>query len=283
MLSGAVEHLDQLSSLPATRYASAFVAGSGPSIGEGLPLPLGWEGLYFPFAVGFEALRADGSPARDGVLPEFGMPRRMYAGEDTTFHRSLHFGERVRQEARAGTITEKAGSAGRLVFADIIREYFVGDELAVTSVWHDVFLEAAKPATTIEQYEMGPEWSHRELTLDTRQLFQFSAITFNTHRVHYDRDWARREERLDDVLVHGPLTRMLLLDEACARYGMEGAGRIAGAADCAGETVFRFRSYRPLFVDRPITIASRTAATGIEVVALNNNGELAASGDYLVS
>jgi 3-methylfumaryl-CoA hydratase len=249
----------------AAAYRTTF-APTAPEPAPGGELPPGWEGLTFPFDVPFADLRPDGTPARDGILPEIDLPRRMYAGEDTVYARPLRFGETISSDARAGSIVEKTGRAGRLVFADIERSYASGAEVAITSVWHDVFLEATAPDAPPPRAEPAPsttaDWTEDAL-LDARQLFRFSALTFNTHLVHYDRAWAQHVEGLDDLLVHGPLSRILLLDAA----GRHDDGRVAE---------FRFRATAPIFVDRAFRIEGRRDGGTTEVLAVSpENGVLA--------
>lgn len=261
---------ERLTTAAAAAYRSTF-APDAAAPEPGASLAPGWEGLTFAFDTAFADLRPDGSPARDGVLPEFDLPRRMYAGEDTEYLEPLRFGDVLEQETRAGTITEKTGRAGRLVFADILREYRVDGRVAISSVWHDVFLDAATPsagngplAPAQVPPDSPPDWSE-ELTLDARQLFRFSALTFNTHRVHYDRDWARKAEGLPGLLVHGPLTRILLLDaarrrrpDAVARYG--------------------FRAIGPAFADERLRLEGRDTGDTAEVVAIHPDRGVTARG-----
>lgn len=291
MAASSVVRTEVLGLVPAAGYRGTFAA-SAAAPEPGGELPAGWEGVYFPFAEPFDRLRPDGSP--DGtadVIPDFGLPRRMFAGEDTEFAAPLRFGETVEQTTELGEVVEKTGRSGRLVFADAVREYRVGGELRIRSVWHDVFLEA-EPAAVLTRapstppaagpapstppaavrapsapVEVGADWWQHERVLDSRHLFRFSALTFNTHRVHYDRAWAREAERLDDLLVHGPLTRMQLLDAATASH----PGRRA--------TAFGFRSKAPILVDRPFTIAGHDLPDGsTEVMALAPDGAVAARG-----
>lgn len=248
----------------AAAYRSTF-APAAPEPVSGGELPPGWEGLTFPFEVPFADLRPDGTPARDGILPQIDLPRRMYAGEDTIYTRPLRFGAQIAQEARTGSIVEKDGRAGRLVFADIERTYSVGGEAAITSVWHDVFLDATAPDAPPPRVEAAPtttpDWTE-DAVLDARQLFRFSALTFNTHLVHYDRAWAQRVEGLDDLLVHGPLSRILLLDAA----GRHDGRRVAA---------FSFRATAPIFVDRGFRVEGRADGATTEVLATADDGVLA--------
>ena len=249
---------------PARDYRGTFALDSrAPKVGD--ELAPGWEGLYFPFDTPLAALRPDGSPAEDGVVPAIDLPRRLYAGEDTTFHHPLVYGSLVEQRTSLAALVRKRGRSGELVFADIERVYSVDGVTAITSVWHDVFLgpSTARPLQPLP----NEEWQHsKTLTLDPRQLFRFSAITFNTHRVHYDRPWATDVEGLDDLLVHGPLTRILMLD-AIARWRPE--RRVAS---------FGITSVAPVFAGRPLRLAARDVAHGLEIVGLDSAGAALARG-----
>ncbi|MEU6644053.1 hypothetical protein ABZ863_16080 [Saccharomonospora sp. NPDC046836] len=260
-----VTRRETLATFAAAAFRGTFTnAAAEPSLGG--ELPPGWEGLYFPFDAPVADLRPDGSPARDGVLPEFDLPRRMYAGEDTVFHRPLRYGEVVEQVARRGDVVEKQGRGGRLVFADVVREYRVAGELAIESTWHDVFLETTPPSRAGAPVPAeSPDWTE-EVRLDSRQLFRFSALTFNTHRVHFDRDWARGAEGLTDLLVHGPLTRVLLLD-AAVRH--DPGSRVHA---------FTFRAQAPIFVDTTVSIGGRRNGDTTDVHAVDATGNLLARG-----
>ncbi|WP_285041237.1 MaoC/PaaZ C-terminal domain-containing protein [Plantibacter sp. LMC-P-059a] len=272
-----MEREERLEPAAASWYRNTFATGM-PEPVAGEELPAGWEGVYFPFVTPFAQLREDGSPAEDGVLPTIDLPRRMYAGEDTEFLRPLRYDELVTQRTSLGSLVEKQGRAGRLVFADLVREYLVDDEVAVRSTWHDVFLEAqpAVPTPRVSAPPPAPEdaadpdegadWSEHR-SLDSRQLFRFSAVTGNTHRIHYDRRWARDVEGLDDLLVHGPLTRILVLDA------------LAAHADGRRLVSVRFRAKAPVLVDTTFRIIGTDDAAGTSVVVRATDGTVLASAD----
>ncbi|WP_423464075.1 hypothetical protein ACO229_05580 [Promicromonospora sp. MS192] len=273
-----------LGTFPGAAYRGTF-APSAPEPGLGAELPAGWEGLYFPYDAPLADLRPDGSPARDGVLPEISLPRRMYAGEDTVFHRPLRYGNLVEQVVTAGDVVEKTGRSGRLVFADVVREYLVDGERAVSSTWHDVFLDVAGPGGGsgggVSAGSVGPgagaDWSE-PLRLDERQLFRFSALTFNTHRVHYDARWVREQEGLDGLLVHGPLLRIVLLD-AAVRHEAAMPGEQGGPRE-PGERVgaFSFRVRAPLLAGTDAVIAGTRHGQESEVHLLDASGAPLATG-----
>lgn len=252
-------------------YRGTFAADDA-ALSDGDALPAGWEGVFFPFDAALADLRPDGTPARDGIIPEVDLPRRMYAGETTEFLRPIRVGDEVTRTTALGSVVEKNGSRGRLVFVDVEREYAVGGEPAVRSVWHDVFLEAADPDAPARASRPEPtvvaaaDW-REELTPDARQLFRFSALTFNTHLIHYDRAWAREVESLPDLLVHGPLTRILLMDAARRNT----PDRVPVRLDV--------RAIAPVLVDRTLRIAGRTTGDMTRVSAVDPDDVVLATAD----
>ncbi|MCR2824774.1 FAS1-like dehydratase domain-containing protein [Microbacterium sp. zg.Y909] len=259
----SVARVEPITATVVEAYRRTF-ATTEPQREAGAELPPAWEGVFFPFDAALADLRPDGTPARDGVIPEIDLPRRMYAGETTEFLHPLHLGDEVVQTTSLGEIVEKKGARGRLMFVDVVREYAVGGEPAIRSVWHDVFLEAtdpdapAHPARRDPEAAVGADWSE-ELVLDARQLFRFSALTFNTHLVHYDRQWAREEEGLSDLLVHGPLTRILLVDAARRHAGERRIARL------------EMRAIAPVLVDCTVHLVGRTSDGITHVTALDDD------------
>lgn len=257
----SVVRTERISAETVEAYRGTFAAAEERR-DAGTPLPPAWEGVFFPFAAPLADLRPDGTPARDGVIPEIDLPRRMYAGETTDFLGPITLDDEVTQTTALGSVVEKTGSSGRLTFVDVEREYRVGGETVIRSAWHDVFLENTDPEAPVRPPRTDPEaaasadWID-EFTLDARQLFRFSALTFNTHLIHYDRAWARDVEGLDDLLVHGPLTRILLMD-AARRH----------VPDRVPATL-NVRAMAPVLVDRPIRFAGRTIADTTTVTALD--------------
>ncbi|WP_431075187.1 FAS1-like dehydratase domain-containing protein [Microbacterium phyllosphaerae] len=252
-------------------YRGTFAAADAAIVADAT-LPPAWEGVFFPFAVPFADLRPDGTPARDGVVPEIDLPRRMYAGETTEFLRPIRLGDDVTQTTTLGAVVEKNGSRGRLMFVDVEREYAVEGEMAVRSIWHDVFLEASDPDAPARAPRRDPsiaadaDWIE-ELTPDARQLFRFSALTFNTHLIHYDRAWARDVEGLPDLLVHGPLTRILLMDVARRHVPDRTPVRLD------------VRAIAPVLVDRPLRLASVTDGDRTRVTAVDSDDVVLATAD----
>ena len=242
---------------PAQAYHGTFSPDDPPIDVDGA-LPPGRHALYFHPDVPLAALRPDGTPAHDGIVPDVDLPRRMFAAEEITFHRPIRFGERLRQRTSLGGLTEKRGGSGRLVFARILQE--IGD--AVSVVQDDVFLDVPSPdegAATGAPDTTRWDWE-QPLRLGATQLFRFSALTFNSHRIHLDPAYAREVEGYPDMLVHGPLLRLLLIDAAVRWTPSRRAHR------------FSLRLLAPTYVDEPIRIVGRPTADGTELAALGADG-----------
>lgn len=176
------------------------------------------------------ALGPDGHPRRDdspdSFLPPVPLPRRMWASSKVEFHAPLHPGDDVTRTSRVASITDKQGGSGRLVFVEVEHETHTASGLAVREVQSIVYRDAAAPGTPPappplgdEQFDPAPWEVHHALTPTEPLLLRFSALTFNSHRIHYDLPYATAEEVYRGLVVHGPLTATLLLDLAQREFG----------------------------------------------------------------
>ncbi len=183
---------------------------------EGEPIAPGWHLAYFPAASRLSSLGADGLPLESGVLPAMPLPRRMYAGATLTFHAPILVGDRLRRETEFSDVQLRKGGTGTLIVATQTRRIYTPRGLALTEDTVSVFREAVAPGTPsgIPQTEPPPEgmtW-HRTITPDPVSLFRYSALTFNPHRIHYDRPYAMKTEGYPGLVVHGPFSQQCLLD-----------------------------------------------------------------------
>lgn len=189
-----------------------------PELVAGSDLPPGWQILYFLPHYTPDELRPDGSARDSGVVPAMPLPRRMFAGEKMTFHRPIRIGDALRRETELADIALKSGGTGTLVFATVINRIYTPGGLAVEEERRTVFREEVKAGDKNQapRRESPPDdvpWRTR-VTPDAVLLFRFSALTFNSHRIHYDRTWAMQTEGYPGLVVHGPLTSTLLIDFA---------------------------------------------------------------------
>lgn len=169
--------------------------------------------LYFLPDTPTVTLGPDGHPTRGGLLPPIAAPRRMWAGSRIAFHQPLRIGELATRTSEVTAVTRKDGRSGALHFVTLHHEIAQRGAIAVREEQDIVYREAVTGAAppTVTPHADTPE-QHRALLPDAPLLFRFSALTFNAHRIHYDRDYAQREEGYGDLVVHGPLQAMLLVD-----------------------------------------------------------------------
>jgi 3-methylfumaryl-CoA hydratase len=213
-----------------------------PFPGDGDPAPPGFHWALFPPLTRQSELGPDGHPRRGGFLPPVPLPRRMWAGSRLRFHRPLRVGERVEQRSVVAKVEEKTGRAGPLVFVTV-RHLVAGSAGPALEEEQDLVYRGIRgplPVPPVEPARPGA-W-RRRVVPDDVLLFRYSALTFNGHRIHYDRRYATAAEGYDGLVVHGPLIATLLLD--LVRRQMPSA------------TVerFRFRGLRPTFDTSPFTV-----------------------------
>jgi 3-methylfumaryl-CoA hydratase len=240
-----------------------------PELRAGDPLPPAWHALYFLPRFGPAELRPDGSPRDTGVIPPMPLPRRMFAGERVRVHRPLHLGDAVRRETELADIAAKTGGTGTLVFATVVSRIVGPDGLALEEERRTVFREEVKAGegNQAPRREPAPDdvpW-RRQVTPDPVTLFRFSALTFNSHRIHYDRAWAMEVEGYPGLVVHGPLTTTLLIDLARD----QNPGRLLRA--------YTTQARAPLFDTAPFELRGRPTADGAELWAVTPEGTVAMS------
>jgi 3-methylfumaryl-CoA hydratase len=257
---------------PANLLRLAF-ARSETELVAGDPLPPAWLALYFLPRYAPDELRPDGSPREAGVVPAMPLPRRMFAGESVRFHRPLRIGDAVRRETELADISVKSGGTGTLVFATVASRVFGPDGLALEEERRTVFREEVKggqgnQAPRRDAPPAGVPW-RRRITPDPVLLFRFSALTFNSHRIHYDRRWAMETEGYPGLVVHGPLTTALLLDFARD----SNPGRTVRA--------YTTQARAPLFDTAPFELVGRPTGDGrgAELWAVTPEGTIAMSAE----
>lgn len=204
-------------------------------------------------------LGADGHPKRGGFLPPVELPRRMWAGGRLTFHAPIPTGATMERRSTITDVTHKTGATGDMVFVTVSHKIFSGAGLAISEEQDIVFRDMPRGPQPPGRREQRTARVTRRITPDPTLLFRFSALTFNAHRIHYDRDYARNVEAYPGLVVQGPLTAMLLMDHFLR---VRGATRISG---------FSFRAQRPLFDTAPFDLCM----AGNDLWALNDAHEAA--------
>ena len=238
-----------------------------PDYGEGDRLPPLWHWIFAIKPVPHSGLGEDGHPRRGGFLPPVTLPRRLFAGMKVNFLQPLIIGHEAERESEVIDITEKSGASGDLVFVRIRNSFKQRGNLCVVEEQDIVYREKGAPVA-LSDVKPFPEpgansWSH-ELIVDAGMLFRFSAVTFNSHKIHYDRTYAAAEEGYPALVVHAPLVAMLLLQLL---------------KESIGKTVrqFEYRALAPLFDGQPVRLSA--AAEGVDTISMQaqrSDGEIAA-------
>ena len=220
----------------------------------GTPLPPLWHWLYFLPMHRQSEIGADGHAKRGGFLPPVPLPRRMWAGSQLEFRSPVRVGDAVERRSTVADVTLKRGRSGPLVFVKVRHELRCNGaaDPAIVEI-HDIVYRQARQPTDVEPAPQlapaGAAWQ-REIVPDDVLLFRYSALTFNGHRIHYDRRYVTMVEGYPGLVVHGPLIATLLLD------------LVRRNVPDAAVASFRFKAVRPTFDLHPFRVNGRLLDDG---------------------
>ena len=241
-----------------------FCATIDRPVTDEIPQGLHWC-LCLPDASTAE-LGEDGHPAKGGFLPPIPLPRRMWASSSVSFESPLQLGDAVSRVSSIASIEEKSGRSGELVFVAIDHETRVGDRVAIRERQNLVYREPAdapapaNPASNEVPELEGWVWQQKIIPSETT-LFRYSALTFNSHRIHYDRPYAMEEEGYPGLVVQGPLMATLLLNLTASQLG---ANKL---------TSFSFRGQSPAFANEAIYLVGKRDGASITLAVIGNDGK----------
>jgi 3-methylfumaryl-CoA hydratase len=240
----------------------AVTLDRAPVFAVGDSLPPAWHWLYFHDLVGASQLGVDGHPALGVIMPPVPLERRMWAAGSLAFDRAPRLGETATRTSVIADVVAKDGRTGPLCFVTVEHRIEVGGQSCVqeeqTIVYRDLDAGASSvaPPSARTDGEAATRWS-----LDSTALFRYSALTFNSHRIHYDVDYARDAEGYPGLVIHGPLLATLLMDLAQAE------GRTLAS--------FSYRARSPLFLPEEFTTNVRSDGRGAALWAAAADGRLA--------
>ncbi len=242
--------------------ATLFMEIGEPKPGDAAPFTTHW--CLAPAVCPMSELGPDGLPTRGGFLPPVPLPRRMWAGGELEFFDSLRVGDEVTRTSRIADVTMKTGSTGVLCFVSV-------DHLVTTPrgtalrerqdiVYRDI--STAQPSAPVKPAPPPPTAQHRESHMaDPVLLFRYSALTFNGHRIHYDRDYVTKVEGYPGLVVHGPMQAAFLVEFAAKLHG--------GAAP----KKFSYRGLQPLFEGSEFSLNATDTGAGMELWVANCAGQ----------
>lgn len=252
----------------AKQLAATLDYDTAPQTGQSLP-PL-WHWALFPHIVQQSHVGMDGHPKRGGFLPPVPLPRRMWAGSRLTFDRPILVGNEISRISQILDVGAKDGRSGQLVFVRVLHQIEDREGSLLAEEQDIVYREPPPPTDPGREPVVAPQeytW-RREIAPNPVLLFRYSAVTFNGHRIHYDRPYAVNEEGYPALVVHGPLTATLLVD--LVRRNLPQAS-ISG---------FSFRAIGPLFDHEPFHVCAlhQPDSNQIKVWAENARGHLCVDG-----
>jgi 3-methylfumaryl-CoA hydratase len=242
------ERKDFVTAAPVAALA-ATLDRDGVGVSPGAPVPPLWHWLYFTPLARQRDIGPDGHAKRGGFLPPVPLPRRMFAGGRFEFRRHLTIGEEITRASRIKDVVVKEGRSGLLVFVTVIHEISGPGGVAINEEHDIVYRENPRADSPAQQPQAAPEGAafSREIVPDPVLLFRYSALTFNGHRIHYDRPYVTQVEGYPGLIVHGPLIATLLVDLLERHFPRANVSR------------FSFRAVRPLFDIHRFTVCGRTS------------------------
>ena len=239
--------------------ATLFQEVGEPKTGDIAPFTVHWclAQPVFPMSM----LGPDGHPTRGGFLPPVPLPRRMWAGGELEILEALRVGDEVTRVSRISDVTMKTGSTGVLCFVSVDHTINTPRGIAIRErqdiVYRDVSPTSAAPAKPAAP---PPTAKHRETHMaDPVLLFRYSALTFNGHRIHYDRDYVTKVEGYPGLIFHGPMQ---------AALQVEFAAKLRGRVPAK----FSYRGVQPLFEGSEFSVNANDTDAGMELWTANSQG-----------
>ena len=242
--------------------ATLFQEIGEPKPGEAAPFTVHWCLAQPVFAMSM--LSADGHPTRGGFLPPVPLPRRMWAGGELQFFDPLRVGDDTTRKSRISDVTVKTGSTGQLCFVSVEHEVTTPRGTAIRERQDIVYrgMESTQSATPAKTPPPPPVAKHRETHVaDPVLLFRYSALTFNGHRIHYDRDYVTKVEGYPGLIFPGPLQAAFIVEFAAKLHGGTPPRK------------FSYRGVQPLFEGAEFSVNASDNGTGLELWTANSAGQ----------
>ena len=264
--------LDDITAAPVRALSATLDRDDSAPVAGSTVLPPLWHWLYFLPKQRQSEIGPDGHPKRGGFLPPVPLPRRMWAGGRLRWlsENPLLVGQAMRRASSIASVTHKAGRTGDLLFVLVRHEVHNAKGLALIEEHDIVYRAAAQPTDPVPPpvaAEQGAAW-RREIVPDDVLLFRYSALTFNGHRIHYDRRYVTEVEGYPGLIVHGPLIATLLVD------------LLRRHTNDAFVKSFNFKAMRPTFDLHPLRLNGQPSADGktVQLWAQDHEGWLTMQG-----
>lgn len=241
--------------------ATLFQEVGEPKTGDAAPFTVHWclAQPVFPMSM----LGPDGHPTRGGFLPPVPLPRRMWAGGELEFIDPLRVGDEAMRTSRISDVTVKSGSTGTLCFVAVEHVITTSRGVAIRERHDIVYRDVGGPSAAAPKVPPPPPVAkHRESHIsDPVLLFRYSALTFNGHRIHYDRDYVTKVEGYPGLIFHGPMQAAFIVELAAKLHNGQPPKKLA------------YRGVLPLFEGTEFSINANDKDGGMELWVANAEGQ----------
>ncbi len=251
---------DQISLAPVRALSSTLDHNPSDFIKGGVLPPL-YHWLSFLDLTRFSDMAEDGHAKKGGFIPPIPFPRRMFAGGRINYAGDLLIGQKVRRVSKIKSVLHKEGRSGDIIFVTVAHQISNEEGVQLTEEHDIAYLpgpQKTKPSKKISEELPKSDFS-RSIQPDERLLFRFSALTFNSHRIHYDLPYVR-SEGYPALVIHGPLTAMLLADLGWCEHHHSSFKH------------FSFRAKSALYLGDTLRLIGKNCDDGIELAAFNDHG-----------
>ena len=266
---GKSEKATDVVTASAMRKFAATLGQEDPPTDKGSPIPPGWYGAFFPASHRPSQMRTDGQASGGGIVPPIPLPRRRIGGTRVRFEEPLRIGDEITRVTEIADVQIDDGPSGAM--ATVIERNSISNSrgLAVVEERDMVMLSEARAEAAPASAPTVPAQAKWLELIEPNPplLFRFSAIRFNSHRIHYDRDYVTKIEKLPGLVVQSSLISQLLI-EMCRKQ-----------LPARQLRSFDFKSVRQIYDTGKFTIAGNPAADGreAELWALDSDGRVAMS------
>ncbi|GLC95709.1 hypothetical protein Tamer19_51180 [Cupriavidus sp. TA19] len=252
-------------SLAAARRVAAMLDRDPDTVKEGSALPRGWQFILLGADTPRNVLRGDGFPGLGVPVPDLGLPRLMLGGRSVRYVNDIPIGATVRRSSAIEGLVEKGTSAGPMAIVEIGHQLSVEGEIAIVETQTYLLLAAGRgTATNSLKPVQTPSGQRLKVVVpDETLLFQYSALGFNSHKIHIDKSYAREVEGFPDLVVNGGLITLLMTE-----FVANELKRVP--------VQFRTKHLAPLYCGRPITLAADGNDGKWQVRAIDDQGAVAA-------
>jgi 3-methylfumaryl-CoA hydratase len=257
----------EICSVSSVRRVAAMLDLDPEDIVEGSVLPRGWQFTLMAADTRRSLLRADGFPGLGVTMPDLGLPRLLLGGRKVVYNKDLPIGAVIRRRSAIRNLTQKKSESGPMAIATIQHELRVGTDEQPALVEEQSYLllparKGGSPRDVSGTHMLNTGLKTSTVVPDETMLFQYSALGFNSHRIHIDRTHARNVEGFPDLVVNGGLATLLMTE-----FLRRDVGVIPSA--------FKVKHVAPLYCDRPITLVADRHEDRWRVQAFDHRATLA--------